>query len=203
MESAAGIGNARSAAKSGAADSPPVEQPVNTFIPPPEAEPEVRAPEINGIAPGARKSLPGAVPPPVFDENEELSCFLCPGVRFLSRDVLSRHCNTEHSMESFIRTVQIRRDNKPQKCPFCIFRALKVDRFLNHLKRYHTSEDIYLFNLRKMSRENVARKRQKRMGTILPEQSVIEPNDINASMFCSLCDYSTKVRANFFLFYCF
>ena len=138
--------------------------------------------------------LPGAIAPPVFDEDEELGCFLCPGVRFSSRDVLNRHCHTEHSMENFIQTVTFRRDKKPQKCPFCIFRALKIERFLNHLRRYHSSEDIYLYNLRQTGTENVARKRQKKIGNVSPEGDRIEPNQIKAAMFCSLCEYSTKVR---------
>lgn len=153
------------------------------------------------ITPGARKSLPGSIPPPLFDDADELNCFLCPGVRFASRDVLSRHCNTEHSMENFILTLNtehIQATKKPLRCPFCIFRALKRDRFNNHLRRHHTPEDIYLVNLTKVNAASVTRKkRQKKAASSVMEAEIVTtPNEMKAPMFCSLCDFSTQVRTH-------
>jgi hypothetical protein len=87
-------------------------------------------------------------------------------------------------------------ENSLYKCPFCIFRALKdkKDQFYRHIIRYHTSDDIYLSNIRRITKIR-GRKRSRR--PIAPELDTISEDksrNIKVKIFCSLCDFTTKVK---------
>lgn len=149
------------------------------------------------IIPGARKSAPGSIAPPQSNSDEDLiSCFLCPGLRFTSRDVLNSHCHSDHTMENFINTFEYTRTSSGAvKCPFCIFRALSIDQTKRHLKRAHSPEDIFLLSLSLQQNENNSRVRKRqRKPTQERKPPEIEAETQSYPMFCSLCDSKVQAR---------
>lgn len=149
------------------------------------------------IIPGARKSAPGSIAPPVAESDDDLvSCFLCPGLRFTSREVLNHHCQNEHRMENFFRTFEFSRGQSGAiKCPFCIFRALTLDKLEKHLKRAHSPEDIFVLSLSLQQNEKSSRARKRhRKPTQERKPPDIDDPTHTFPMFCSLCDAKVQVR---------
>ena len=94
----------------------------------------------------ARKSAKGTIAPPKSSEYEnKITCYLCPGIFFLSQDVLKIHCFEEHQIVDYIRKdLACRPVVRLNKCDFCIYRSPHFNKLTSHLTEFHTAEDIYL-----------------------------------------------------------